>query len=510
MTRAGVGSSVVRIPPELEAFLQQPKARTLMIRGPPGSGKTMLSLALMDSFHGRRVYVSLRVARESLLVQNPWLLKLPSQVPSPEIEIVDAYEEEPDHVQDHNPRPLKDAVMASPRETKELEEFLWLPSSVQSAWSLASTQNPTMIVFDSWDAIIDQYFERVVTPGEPIPSRSEIESILVRRMAKGNVSVVLVLERDTPSTLDYHVDGIVETSRLLREGRLERWLTISKLRGVKITVDTYPFTLVDGRFTTITTTGPGTFQRINPPVPDPSPKDSGIWPGSTDYAEAFGRLLPAALTLFELDAAIPREVPRAIIGPMAIQTIQAGGRALILPPPLLEPEDAYQTVSDHLSRDAVTTRLRVMSAIPLYSRKDGAPGILIPFDRIGWTKAGPLVPVPKDPEFLQAAHESNDTNLVVAYLSGLQAMAEASGMPVSHGILPALGAAVFQGSPVHVVAMGHSGDPLLPGVIPLAQTFIKVQYTNGRVFISGYRPYLAPRILYEGNATEPYRLIPIL
>jgi KaiC/GvpD/RAD55 family RecA-like ATPase len=70
-------SSVVRVPPELDAFLRLQPPQSLLIRGPPGSGKTMLSLALVEGFPGRRVYVSLRVSREGLLEQIPWLGKIP-------------------------------------------------------------------------------------------------------------------------------------------------------------------------------------------------------------------------------------------------------------------------------------------------------------------------------------------------------------------------------------------------------------------------------------------------
>ena len=462
----------------------------------------MLALAMMESFHGRRVYVSLRVTRGSLLRQIPWL----GMVAPEGIEIVDASEETA-HVQDRGQLKIQDNLVSQPEEARELEEFLWLPQAIQSAWSKTEAKNPTLVVLDSWDAIIDQYFERVVTPAEPVPSRSEIERILLKRMAKGNISLVLVLERDTPSTLDYQVDGIVETSRLLKAGRLERWLGIQKLRGVKVSVDTYPFTITGGRFAAITPAGLGAFDRIHAPAKDPRPEEPGMWPGSTDYAEAFGRLLPDAMTLLTLDTAVPREVSRAISGPMVIESIRAGGRTLVIAPGSLEPEDSYISIVDTLPEAEVRSRLRVMSALPRHQRAEEMPELIVPFDRIRWTKAGPSVPIPEDSDFLVATPQKTDRpNLLVVYLSGLEAMAEGAGVPVAHSILPALAEAVFPRSPVHVIAVGRMEDPVLQNVSPLARSLIDVDYSNGRVFLAGRRPYVSPRILSDQGGVEPYRL----
>jgi hypothetical protein len=173
----------------------------------------------------------------------------------------------------------------------------------------------------------------------------------------------------------------------------------------------------------------------------------------------------------------------------------------------LEPEDSYTSILDSLPENTLRSRLRVMSAIPRHYRADGLAELVIPFDRIRWTKAGPSVPVPDDPEFLQAApHTSQLPNLLVAYLSGLQAMAEEEGVPVAHGILPALAETIFPRSPVHVIALGRSLDPELPTIGVLSRNLIDVQYTNGRVFLSGRRPYVSPRILSVRGDTEPYQL----
>jgi hypothetical protein len=499
-------SSVVRVPPELAAFLRLPPPQALMIRGPPGSGKTMLSLALLESFQGRRIYVSLRTTRQSLLDLIPWLGKL-----SPgNLELIDA-NTEIDHVQQHlhGPREIG-GMLAREALPQEADQFLWLPGAVQSAWSSADPRHPTLIIFDSWDAVIDQYFERGVTPGGMLPSRIEIERKVLAQMMLGKIILVLVLERDTPTVIDYHVDRVVETSRLASEERLERWLALPKLRGVSIGTDMYPFTLAHGKFSAITPASPGERYELRAPAPDPRPEVEGMWPGASDYASGLGRLRPGEFTLLELDSAVPREIPRVILGPMLVHALCAGGHAIIFPPPSSDPNDAYTSLRDHVPLPILRERLRVLSAIPPSGIDGETSEVYVPAHKIGWTKTGPAVPLPEDPAFLHAARGSAHPNLIVAYLSGLQALAESANLSLTPGILAGLGNAIFPQSRVHDVVVGRTGDSRLDGLGPVMETHLRIRCPHGRVFLNGHRPYLSPLVLSQESTEEPYRLTPVL
>lgn len=450
--------------------------------------------------------MSLRVPKSSLVRDIPWL----DQIAPGELRIIDSLEDQ-----------RKDAVRAeepsarippSGEGTKAgaTGAFSWLPQELQADWSAEVEANPKLVVFDSWDSLVDGYLSRGADLASPLPPRAEIERRLLATMARGNILLVLVVERDSPSELDYQVNGIVETSRRLEEGRLERWLGLPKLRGVPIPTDIYPFTLVHGRFAAITANPAGVRLRMNPPVPDPQPDAPGLWPGSTDFAQAFGRLRLDALALFELESSVPREVSRVLLGPTIIHTLRQGGKVVILPPPSLDPEDAFVSLRDHLPPEVLRDQLTVVSPIPLESSAAPPPGRFGPLHKLGWPRQQSATAVPESDNPPRIELGSKVPNLIVAYLSGLEALTEGAGIPFGRSILGGLAREVFPHSPVVVAAFGRTGNPHFPAVSTISELHVRIRCPHGRIFLNGHRPYLAPLVLSHEPGTEPYHLTQVL
>ncbi len=242
------------IPRELVDFLKLPGPQSMLLRGPPGSGKTSLSLALLESFAGDRFYVTNRVPEDDVLMAFPWL----GENSQHGIQMLD------NTASDNITQATRALLRGSPGlvsdlagETREFAEFLWLPEPLQLAWSRLEADKASLIVIDSWDALVDSYLGRTDGAGSgELPTRADIERSLLRRMGRAKTHLLFVLERDEQTQLDYLVNGVGVTSREVVHGRLERWLTIYKLRGVRIENPLYPFSLESAHFECIVPIGP--------------------------------------------------------------------------------------------------------------------------------------------------------------------------------------------------------------------------------------------------------------
>ncbi|MEM3965574.1 MAG: gas vesicle protein GvpD P-loop domain-containing protein, partial [Thermoplasmata archaeon] len=67
-----------RFPYELLQFILSKSGNSLLIKGPPGGGKTTISLQILETLQGKGniVYLSTRVGDTSLYQQFPWLKDL--------------------------------------------------------------------------------------------------------------------------------------------------------------------------------------------------------------------------------------------------------------------------------------------------------------------------------------------------------------------------------------------------------------------------------------------------
>jgi len=200
--------------PELDEVMSSERGFSLLIKGLPGTGKTILALSMITEFGGSDVlYVSTRLSPNSLYKQFPWLKEciLPLNV----IDATKLYIAGDVHF--------------------GLQTF---PEVLYSR--LSKIEKPATVVVDSWDAMSSQVDDnkRVVS----------LQAAIAELVRESRINLILVTESMEVTPLDYLVDGIVVLRNYEINYRRAREIEIKKLRGIEIGQHKYIFTLKGGRF----------------------------------------------------------------------------------------------------------------------------------------------------------------------------------------------------------------------------------------------------------------------
>jgi len=210
------------IPPEICHFFSIGKSNSLLVKGPPGTGKTIFSLQCVKDLQDRvtGIYFSTRVDAKSLYQHFPWIKE---QIPLENV--VDATK----------------SIVPKNIDFTYVIDYSSLPDFLKGLYSIThrvSQQQTPIIVVDSIDALA----ANVKMPVE------EVCSTLVNFAKNTQSQMILVTERHDTSMIDYMVDGVIKLERKFIKNRLLRKMTIEKLRGAEISNPVYYFTLQNGRF----------------------------------------------------------------------------------------------------------------------------------------------------------------------------------------------------------------------------------------------------------------------
>ncbi|HTW40047.1 MAG TPA: gas vesicle protein GvpD P-loop domain-containing protein [Thermoplasmata archaeon] len=500
------------IPRELVDFLRLPGPQSMLLRGPPGSGKSSLSLALLESFNGARFYVTNRVPEEDVMMAFPWL----GQNGHHGIQMLDNTEA------DGVAQAARALLRGSPalvsdlsNETRELTEFLWLPEPLQEAWGQLDPEHPSLIVIDSWDALVDSYLGTPgLTGGAELPSRADIERALLRRMGRAKTHLLFVLEREEQTQLDYLVNAVGVTSREVVNGRLERWLTLFKLRGVRIENAHYPFSLESAHFECIVPVrayGHLRGGRFNP-APDQLPGQ--LWPGSKAFAESFGRLPLGKSSLIEVENEVPNNIPHLLLAPMIANAIERNGHVIVLPDASTLPEDVWDALHGSAQRERFLAQVRFL--LPPAGPNEGSSEFDSTIVRLGPSSDG-VAPTASDnigmDQFLRSGSTAESPGLFVVFLNGLVSIASGLGVPITTDTaqrLPGQIQAAVRGAPVHAIAIGSPSSPLLEPLRATAAMRLHLRQVQGRIFLHGSDPWTPSFVLTEGGDNDPYGLLRVV
>ncbi len=288
-----------RVPPELAAALFPGAGFSLLIKGEPGTGKTMLALEILNELGGKNaIYLSTRVSFPTLYRQFPWLKERPDF-----ISLIDATKFFPSSSEYTGLRSFSDVLYGK----------------------LGDVEKPATLVIDSWEAITaEEEEEELQVLGAAITD-------LAGHATEFNINLIFVSEKRGTTMLDYIADGIIELSRATVDYRRARELVLKKLRRTRIDQHKYGFTLDGGRFRYFP---PFERRKVEKPrrveiVPN---TDTHLSTGCRELDSLLGGGLSKGSTaLIDYGDDLSLFAYQAIIAHMIINSIQQGNHCVIIP-----------------------------------------------------------------------------------------------------------------------------------------------------------------------------------
>ena len=255
-------SNHISIPGEIRAFFGNSGGRSLLVKGPAGSGKTTLALQLLEDLADplKSFYLSSRVSDQALFRQFPWLEKEEMKnriIDSSRILLQHLVADEDD---DKTPDPKHHERLSSAREflRSVSDEPLAPPSKVDRTRLSVLLERNRMPeierIYDRVEANLPDKSMIIIDSVEGVTNKYSLEdeelvTCIQKDLVEGsNSDVVFVLENREATNIEYLVDGVIKVTYESREGRRVRSVHLEKLRGTRILQPSYLITLNDGRF----------------------------------------------------------------------------------------------------------------------------------------------------------------------------------------------------------------------------------------------------------------------
>jgi KaiC/GvpD/RAD55 family RecA-like ATPase len=345
------------IPEVIRDFFNEQSARSLLVKGASGTGKTTFVLQLMEDVLPLEtsIYFSTRVSDEALYSHFKWLKD----------------KEWRESILDASKEMLK--VMRATPSQEELEEVAEKREILNASKDFLSTIYPTEDpqravqrtrlerlcdnypikelekLYDSLERKLPQRCYVVVDSLEGIAEKwdvpiTKVMSTLQKDLVEGtNVCVVAVIEGQGDTSLDFLVDGTLTLHRSIMDEHFIRELEIHKLRGVRLRASRWLFTLQDGHFRLLpphpalkrVTRGPGE------PIPD---SNVGFSTGHPALDGILGGGIPAgSRVILEVGRHVPNDVVSVITTPMSTNFLLHERGVMIVP-------EGGETAEDYLNR----------------------------------------------------------------------------------------------------------------------------------------------------------------
>lgn len=307
---------------------------SLLVRGPPGTGKTTLALQLLhnylDKYKG--YYISTRVSLAKLTRQFPSvkdILRNESvlSVDDPGIHV------STDAISNDGP---SSNTTGNPVTALAADVRLGAARNIVEKVLNACLKDNALIILDSWDSLAKEitYEERIKT-----------EKAMVAIADAHNSVVLFISEEPENSTVGYLVDGIVTTSFNNINGQRIRVLSIDKMRGTEIRKQNVMYTLKDSRIAFFPIQPP--FQCKNPAMFEPLCPPPGFLSTGNPYFDKIlgGGVKRGSIVLLEMDPDINRSSLALVLSGFVLNNLSIGNHAIVVS----SPDRPYTSVLKYIS-----------------------------------------------------------------------------------------------------------------------------------------------------------------
>ena len=321
------------LPVDLLSYLKLEKGYSLIIKGPPGSGKTTLALQILSIIgeNIKSIYLSTRIGDKSLYKQFPWLKKYERKIKilvSSESFLSEIYKEE-------NEKSIKNAAKNILKEInkekqKEVSRLFFneyfknkKASEISIVYKNVEMNLPakTILVIDSIEGITNRYSLK----------ESEFTYMIQKDLVESaDVSAIFISEKNYPMPEDYVVDSEIYLNHEIDDSKRFRILKIHKLRGKEITQSSYPFTLNQGIFKIIFPINEYSIGKW-----EPKKEINGLFSTGIEELdkELNGGIRPGSFVNIEVSNIVPIEILRIIQSPLILNSFSTNKGLLLVPAP---------------------------------------------------------------------------------------------------------------------------------------------------------------------------------
>ncbi len=360
----------IAIPKEVINFIGKKGGSSLMVKGTAGTGKTTLSLQLIEEVGDpdRSFYLSTRVSDHSLYQQFPWLEEKEMKnriVDSSKVFLETLYrdiEEEEEELPESEKKKIESAKQFLG--TIETDE---MPTEVNRTMLKGLDKKIPGLerIYDRIDKILPERTMLVIDSVEGLTHKYGLDAeTFIMTLQKDLVensgtNLLLVLEKEDARALEYLVDGVIKLERFQIENRDVRQIQLKKLRGIGIKQPTYLMTLYGGRFTCFEPYRVSVEEHKEwKPINDKEHKYST---GTTDLDELLeGGFEKGSYNVFEIMEDVSTEEYFSVLRPIFLNFLTQNRGILGVLSGGTHPDNLREDLTRFISEDVFDSRFRIV------------------------------------------------------------------------------------------------------------------------------------------------------